>query len=135
MPRRTRVSSREREQLIIDRAERIAALRLIRILTADGALPLGVVEEGTEPDKSQVRNGGQDGSLITTVYIEPRPKGRPEGTPIADFVVEDHANHVLYTAETQQQAIDWAKRAGHRPHVARVRDLNDKKVPDHWREV
>jgi hypothetical protein len=72
---------------------------------------------------------------MTTVYIEPRPKGRPEGTPIEDYVVEDHANHVLHTADTQQQAIDWAKRNGHRPHVARVRHLNDKRVPDHWREV
>jgi hypothetical protein len=24
---------------------------------------------------------------------------------------------------------------GHAPHVARVRHLNDKKIPDHWRPV
>jgi len=29
------------------------------------------------------------------VYIEPRPKGRAEGTPIEDYVVEDHKDHVL----------------------------------------
>ncbi len=72
---------------------------------------------------------------MATVYVEPRPKGRPEGTPIEDYVVEDHAGHVLHVADTQQQAIDWAKQNRHRPHVARVRHLNDKRVPDHWREV
>jgi hypothetical protein len=27
---------------------------------------------------------------MPNVYIEPRPKGRQEGTPIEDYVVEDH---------------------------------------------
>jgi hypothetical protein len=27
----------------------------------------------------------------------------------------------------------WAKKNGHKPHVARVRHLNDKSKPDHWR--
>ena len=30
-------------------------------------------------------------------------------------------------------SIDWAKKNGHAPLVARVRHLNDKKKPDHWR--
>jgi hypothetical protein len=47
--------------------------------------------------------------------------------------VEDHADHVLDTFETQREAIDWAKKNGHSPLVARVRHLNDKKKPDHWR--
>jgi hypothetical protein len=67
------------------------------------------------------------------VYIEARPKGRPEGEPIDDYVVEDHADHVLATFRSQQGAIAWAKSKGHRPLVARVRHLNDKKIPDHWR--
>jgi hypothetical protein len=46
---------------------------------------------------------------------------------------QDHADHVLQTFKTQREAIDWARRQGHRPFVARVRYLNDKKVPDHWR--
>ena len=25
---------------------------------------------------------------LPNVYVEPRPKGRPEGTPIADYVLE-----------------------------------------------
>lgn len=72
---------------------------------------------------------------MAVVYVEARPKGRPEGTRIDDYVVEDHADHVLHTSRTQQEAIDWAKRQGHVPHVARVRHLNDKKNPDHWRKV
>jgi hypothetical protein len=72
---------------------------------------------------------------MAIVYIEARPKGRKEGEPISDFVVEEHANAVLATFKTQQEAIDWAKKLGHHPHVARVRHLNDRKNPDHWRKV
>jgi hypothetical protein len=70
---------------------------------------------------------------MATVFVEARPKGRPEGSPITDYVVEDHADHALGTFKTQREAIDWAKRNSHVPHVARVRHLNDKKRPDHWR--
>ena len=35
--------------------------------------------------------------------------------------------------KTQHEAIEEAKRMGHHPLVARVRHLNDKKTPDHWR--
>ncbi len=67
---------------------------------------------------------------MANVYVEARPKGRPEGTHIDDYVVEDHADHVLSTHNTQKAAIDWAKGNGHHPLVARVRHLNDKKNPD-----
>jgi hypothetical protein len=70
---------------------------------------------------------------MPNVFIEARPKRRAEGSPIDDYVVEDHADHVLHTAKTQQEAIDWARSKGHHALVARVRHLNDKKVPDHWR--
>jgi len=72
---------------------------------------------------------------MPNVYVEARPKGRPEGSPIDDYVVEDHADNVLATTRTQQDAIDWAKANGHHPLVARVRHLNDKKKPDHWRSA
>jgi hypothetical protein len=72
---------------------------------------------------------------MSKVYIEPRPKGRKEGDPIDDYVVEDHADHALTTCKTQHEAIAWAKRQGHDPFVARVRHLNNKKIPDHWRSV
>lgn len=70
---------------------------------------------------------------MANVYVEARPKGRPEGTHIDDYVVEDHAHGVLHTSKTQKESIDWAKAQGHHPLVARVRHLNDKKNPDHWR--
>ena len=55
------------------------------------------------------------------VYVEARPKGRPEGSRIDDYVVEDHADHVLATFPTQRDAIEWARKQGHSPLVARVR--------------
>jgi hypothetical protein len=70
---------------------------------------------------------------MANVFVEPRPKGRPEGSGIEDFVVEDHADHILTTVKTQREAIDWARNNGHSPFVARVRHMNDKKKPDHWR--
>lgn len=70
---------------------------------------------------------------MANVYVEPRPKGRPEGTRIDDYVIEDHADHTLVTVKTQHEAIDWAKEHGYRPLVARVRHLNNKAKPDHWR--
>ena len=70
---------------------------------------------------------------MAVVFVEPRPKGRPEGSAIEDYVVEDHANHSLHTAKTQEEAIEWAKANGHTPLVARVLHLNDKKKPDQWR--
>jgi hypothetical protein len=72
---------------------------------------------------------------MANVFVEARPKRKAEGSPITDYVVEDHADHVLATYKTQKEAIDWAKKNGHTPHVARVRHLNDKKKPDHWRAV
>jgi len=54
---------------------------------------------------------------MATVYVEARPKGRSEGSHIDDYVVEDHADHALATFKTQHEAIDWAKKNGHSPHV------------------
>jgi len=67
---------------------------------------------------SPTRRGGiidlgkaiQGVKTMATVYVEPRPKGRQEGTHIDDYVVEDHADHVLKTFKTQHEAIDWAKK-------------------------
>jgi hypothetical protein len=72
---------------------------------------------------------------MANVYIEARPKGRSEGSHIADYVVEEQGDRVLETFKTQAEAITWAKSHGHSPRVARIRHLNDKKIPDHWRAV
>jgi predicted phosphatase len=70
-----------------------------------------------------------------TVYVEARPKGDPAGARIDDYAVEDHADHALVTFKTQREALEWAKKNGHTPHIVRVRHLNDKKKADHWRAV
>jgi hypothetical protein len=49
---------------------------------------------------------------MPSVYVEARPKGRPEGSAIEGFVVKDHADHVLATFKTQQEAIDWSLGCG-----------------------
>ena len=72
---------------------------------------------------------------MANVFVEPRPKGRPEGSAIEDYVIENQGDKVLGTFQTQKAAIDWAKTNGHNPLVARVRHLNDKKNPDHWRSA
>lgn len=71
---------------------------------------------------------------MPNVYVEPRPKAKPEGTPIDDYVLEyAGGERVTQTAyKTQKEAIDDAKRLGHKPLVARVRNTN-KGNPDHWR--
>jgi hypothetical protein len=49
------------------------------------------------------------GSIMATVYIKPRPKGRREGKAVERYVVEDHADNVLGFG-THLEAADWAKR-------------------------
>lgn len=36
---------------------------------------------------------------MATVFVEARPKGRPEGSAITDYVVEDHADHARAIAK------------------------------------
>ena len=60
---------------------------------------------------------------MANVYVEARPKARPEGSAIHDYLVEDHANHELGTFKTQREAIDWAKVNGHAPLVLRPNRL------------
>ena len=71
---------------------------------------------------------------MANVFIEPRPKGRPEGAAIDDYVVElaggERLDEVDYP--TQEAAVEAARAAGHKPLVARVRHT-DKGDPDHWR--
>lgn len=82
---------------------------------------------------SQLKAERREEFEMTVVFIAPRPKGKPEGSAVDDYVIEDHADHILASFKTQQEAIDWAKKDGHTVHVARVRHLSDKRIPDHWR--
>ena len=48
-----------------------------------------------------------------------------------------HTDVPLHTAGTQEAAIQWAKanHPGAALHVARVRHLTNKRIPDHWRKI
>src|SRR5579872_4750807 len=89
----------------------------------------------TELSNVPRRFGVKGDADMTNAFVEPRPKGKPDGSAISDFVVEDRADHVLATFKTQEEAIHWARTHGFMTHVARVRHLNDKKKPDQWRRV
>jgi hypothetical protein len=52
---------------------------------------------------------------MANVYVEARPKGRPEGSRIEDYVVETQGDQVLGTFGTQRAGIDWSKANGHTP--------------------
>ena len=71
---------------------------------------------------------------MANVYVEPEPKGRPEGTAISHYVLEyAHGARVTDTNyQTQAAAISAAQAMGHQPLVARVRNTN-KGNADHWR--
>jgi hypothetical protein len=72
---------------------------------------------------------------MSDVYIEARPRGFPEGSPVIDYVVEDRANLVLATHASLADATDWAKQQGYTPHVPWVRHINDRTKPDQWRPI
>jgi hypothetical protein len=42
---------------------------------------------------------------MANVYVEARPKGRAEGSSVEEFVVEDHADHVLGTFGTSEKQL------------------------------
>jgi len=71
---------------------------------------------------------------MANVYVEPEPKGRPEGTAISHYVLEyAHGARATDTNyQTQAAAISAGQAMGHQPLVARVRNTN-KGNPDHWR--
>jgi ribosomal protein L16/L10AE len=71
---------------------------------------------------------------MANVYVEPIPKGR-EGA-IEGYVLELPSNERLNqtTYKRQEEAIEAAKAAGHKPLVARVRNTS-KGNPDHWRSA
>jgi hypothetical protein len=59
----------------------------------------------------------------------------PGHDAITNFVVEDQDGDARSAFKTQQEAIELAKSNGHSPLVARVRHMNDKTSPDHWRSA
>jgi hypothetical protein len=93
------------------------------------------IELGVTVGRALAANELASGTLTGNVFIEARPKNRPEGSEIEDYIVQDHAAHVLASFKTQQQAINWSRRQGYTALVPRVRHLNDRNKPDHWRSA
>ena len=62
---------------------------------------------------------------MTTVFIEARPKGRPEGSAIEDYVVEEQGGRVLKTFKTQDEAVTWSKSEGH-PTTRSARSASER---------
>jgi hypothetical protein len=71
---------------------------------------------------------------MSNVFVEPVPKGKPEGSSIDGYVLElsGHKKLVDDIFKTQTEAIAYAKQKGYSPLVARVRNT-DKGTPGHWR--
>ncbi len=70
---------------------------------------------------------------MTAAFIEHRPKSSDPNTSTTHYVIvsggKEHGNF-----RTQKEAKDHACQAGYRPvHVARVRHLQDRDQPAHWR--
>jgi hypothetical protein len=82
----------------------------------------------------KIRKGQQGGLDVPVVFIEPRPKGCPEGSAIVDYAVETSAGNVLSNFPSQDAAIDWAKERGYAPLIARVRHTH-KGNRDHWQRI
>jgi hypothetical protein len=110
------------------------AARLVR-RPAETPTAVGAAAKKRTAKKAAANNNLPGREVRTTVYIEAPPEGRQEASAIEDYVVEEQGDRVLKTFKTQAEAITWAKSEGHSPHLSRVRHLNDKKIPDHWRLV
>jgi hypothetical protein len=59
---------------------------------------------------------------MANVFVEARPKSRPEGSPINDYLVETQGDQVLGTFPSQAAAIAWAKSNGHASRPAKILD-------------
>lgn len=70
---------------------------------------------------------------MTAAYIEHRPKSNDPNASTSHFVIVANGSEAG-SFKTQKDAKDKACKDGYRPvHVARVRHLQDRDRPDHWR--
>lgn len=71
---------------------------------------------------------------MSNVYIEPMPKGDTPTTPTGYQIEFQDGSKAAGPFKTQKEAIDEAKRLGHKPLIAHVRNTN-KGNRDHWRSA
>ena len=81
-------------------------------MKAADAAPNGYMTSDTRAERTEVltelvarRRSRDHGQRLRRTATE-----TSEGSRIDDYVVEDHADHVLGTFKTQQEAIAWAMR-------------------------
>ena len=71
---------------------------------------------------------------MAAAYVEHRPHASSEHVPTSHFVIVVDGKEVGSTFPTQSEAKNAACKGGYRPvHVARVRHLQDRSQPAHWR--
>lgn len=71
---------------------------------------------------------------MPNVFIEPMPKGDTPDTPTHYQIEFADKSPSVDPFPTQKAAVDEAKKRGHKPLVARVRNTK-KGNPDHWRSA
>ena len=72
---------------------------------------------------------------MAAAYIEHRPKSSDPNAATSHFVIVVNGSERHGTFQTQKAAKDKACAEGYDPvHVARVRHLQDRDKPDHWRK-
>jgi hypothetical protein len=72
---------------------------------------------------------------MSPAFIEHRPRSTDPQEKTRHYVVIVNGKEVGGEFETQKAAKDHACNAGYDPvHVARVRHLQDRDQPDHWRK-
>jgi hypothetical protein len=65
---------------------------------------------------------------MAAAYIEHRPYASGRHAVVS-------GGREVETFKTQKEAADWAIARGYRPvHVARERHLQNRDIPDHWRQ-
>ena len=70
---------------------------------------------------------------MAEVFVEPEPKGLDEGKPILYYALESADGSTVTGIRffSLQAAVKAAKRLGHEPLIARVRNAS-KSNPSHW---
>ena len=72
---------------------------------------------------------------MPAAYIEHRPRSTDPDTTTSHYVIVSGGREVGGTFSTQKAAKDKACADGYEPvHVARVRHLQDRDQPAHWRK-
>ena len=71
---------------------------------------------------------------MTAAFIEHRPRSSDPAATVSHYVIVTGGREVG-TFQTQKAAKDKACADGYRPvHIARVRHLQDRDQPAHWRK-